>query len=137
MPCRSFAEARDYIILGIIAKLMAGSSDFPSPEIILEMSAEQIAPFILRELQMTEESQINRHNYISGRTSPLYQSGIDRKLVDHYGKRLMEAWIWLEQAVFIAPRPDSGSDYWFYVTERGRKIISSQDFEAYLQAALF
>lgn len=56
---------------------------------------------------------------------------------------LMEAWQWLEREGFIAPKPTSlvggssvrGADA-FFVTRRGKRIVTRDDFEAYRKGNL-
>lgn len=111
------------------------TDEFPSPEIVLEMEPEQLAPFLLRKLQNTPEEQINRFNL----TTPLIlelQTTLGSKGADRYAKKLMEAWLWLERDMLIAPKPGIQDD-WYYVTDRGQKIITAEDFDAYKQVSLF
>ena len=47
----------------------------------------------------------------------------------------MEAFVWLEHEMFIAPLPDQQGE-WRYITRRGKKILESEDFGAYLMSSL-
>jgi len=107
--------------------------DFPPPKEILDMEPEELAPFVLRHLQKQRE-KLNRYNFTLPNDRELHETlGLD---YDRYLKRLMEAWVWLEREGLVAPTPGEQGD-WMYVTDRGRKIVTSEDFTAYRQAALF
>lgn len=108
--------------------------DFPPAREILNMEPEELAPFVLRHLQKQPPNGINRYNFslandgeLVRELGPQYQT---------YSERLMEAWVWLERQGFLAPKPGSQGE-WMYVTDRGKKIVTAEDFEAYRQAALF
>lgn len=108
--------------------------DFPPPEEILKMEPEELAPFLLRHLQKQPRGSINRYGFtlmndgdLSRALGSTYQT---------YVERLMEAWMWLERQGFLAPTPGQQGD-WMYVTDRGKKIVSEENFAAYLQANLF
>ncbi len=134
-PVSRRKELRDRFIISTAIQILMGTDEFPSPEIVLEMEPEQLAPFVLRKLQNTPEEQINRHNLTTPHVQKL-QEELGHKKADRYARKLMEAWLWLERDMLIAPKPGTQDD-WYYVTERGQKILSAEDFEAYKQASLF
>lgn len=105
---------------------------FPPIDIALEMEPEELAPFILKDLAARGEN-ISRYNYTMG---------TDPELVAYAGqhhqvflRQLMEAWIWLEHEMFIAPKPGGGTD-WSFITRRGRKVLEGEDFESFGKAGL-
>lgn len=108
---------------------------FPDPKEIIRMEPEELAPFVLLHLQKQQRNQINRYNFtlandgeLSQQLGPTYSK---------YRERLMEAWVWLEHQGFIAPQPDDLGGAFMYVTDKGKKITSAEDFNAYRQASLF
>ena len=54
---------------------------------------------------------------------------------EELSKRLLVGWMWLEKELFVAPRPEQTGDFAF-ITPRGRKVLESQDFEAYKKGSL-
>lgn len=91
------------------------------------MEPEELGPFILRYLRKPgATSNLNRYNF---------GLSADRG-GGEVGRRLMEAWMWLEREGFLAPRPaDSGQ--WVFVTRKGERVAESEDFSAYAKASLF
>jgi uncharacterized protein (TIGR02391 family) len=105
------------------------------PNLVLELEPEELAPIILRHLQQQQQKQqINRYNFslVTDRAL-LEQLG---KNVEAYAEKLMEAWMVLEREGFIAPQPGMQGD-WAFVTSKGRKVASEQDFKAYGKTSLF
>jgi uncharacterized protein (TIGR02391 family) len=47
----------------------------------------------------------------------------------------MEAWSWLQSEGFLVRDPEPGPD-WFFVSRRGQRLNSREDFEAYRKATL-
>ena len=104
------------------------------PNLVLELEPEELAPIILRHLQQQQKQQINRYNFSLVTDRALVeQLG---KNVEAYAEKLMEAWMLLEREGFIAPQPGVQGD-WAFVTSKGRKVASEQDFKAYGKTSLF
>ena len=99
---------------------------FPPIELALNMEPEELAPFLLRHLKTV--NHINRYNYTLRTNSDLQEYAGER--VETFQKRLMEAFIWLEREMFIAPMPDKQGD-WGFITRRGEKALEEEDFNAY------
>ncbi len=105
---------------------------FPAIEIALELEPEDLAVFVLQHFKTGIRK--NRHNYTLS-TQPEYIEYAGEQ-VEEFCKRLMEAWIWLEKEMFLAPRPASvGSDE-FFITRRGKKVLEEQNFESYKKGNL-
>jgi uncharacterized protein (TIGR02391 family) len=102
----------------------------PTPEEVLKIEPEELAPFILRYLQKQAPGSINRYNF-----SLVSDGDFPRQIHQQYAECLMEAWMYLERQGFIAPKPGSLGD-WMFVTRRGKKIVESQDFDSYKQSYL-
>ena len=101
-------------------------------EQILEMEAEELAPFLLRYLK-TQQS-INRYNFTLNNDSDLQQR-LGRRY-EEYLQVLMESWMWLEREGLIAPKPGHQND-WAFVTRKGQRVLDAQDFDTYKKASLF
>ncbi|TRZ50714.1 TIGR02391 family protein [bacterium] len=104
---------------------------FPPIEIVLDMEPEELAPFVLKQLSKVDK--INRYNYTLS-TNDGMQEYAGKHLRD-FQKRLMEAFIWLEREMFIAPEPDEQGE-WRFITRRGERVLQEENFSAYLQGSL-
>lgn len=103
-------------------------------EEILEMEPETLAPLILRYLQKQPSNSINRYNFSLTSNHPGTEALTYPQKME-YGKRLMEAWMYLERQGFIAPMPGQ-QDEWAFVTRKGQAVVTDQDFETYRQSYL-
>ena len=90
-----------------------------------------MAPFVLKHLKV--QRGINRSNYTLETVRELRDfTGIH---LEEFTKRLMEAFIWLEQERFLAPRPGRPGE-WRFITRRGEKVLQNEDFSAYNMESL-
>lgn len=107
----------------------------PSLENLLEMEPEEIAPFILKYLdaQESEGSHLNRYNFTLN-TNPHLSEYAGRN-IGQVAKILIEAWMWLERELFIAPNPGEQGE-WRFITRRGKKVLKEENFSAYIQSSL-
>lgn len=104
---------------------------FPPIETALELEPEELAPFVLKHL--SKVGHINRYNYTLG-TSNEIQEYSKEHLID-FQKRLMEAFIWLEREMFIAPQPNEQGE-WRFITRRGERVLQEENFASYSQGIL-
>lgn len=104
---------------------------FPPIETALNLEPEELAPFVLRHLRTNES--INRYNYTLS-TDANMQSYAGAHIKE-FQKHLMEAFIWLEREMFIAPLPDERGE-WRFITRKGERVLENEDFEAYLQGSV-
>ena len=97
------------------------------------MEPEELAPFVLKYLNDQHDRHINRHIFTNGSSPEFmkYAAGQGEEL----SQRLIVAWMWLEKELFLAPIPGQTGDFAF-ITHRGRKVLESQDFEAYKKGSL-
>lgn len=105
---------------------------FPPIETALQLEPEDLAPFVLKHLSKIDK--INRYNYTLNTNGGMkeYAGG---HLID-FQKRLMEAFIWLEREMFLAPLPDEQGE-WRFITRRGERILTDEeDFSSYKQGNL-
>lgn len=111
---------------------------FPPIEMALEFEPEELAVFVLQHLGTG--IRINRHNYmLSSVNNPEFIPGLIEctdEQKDKFRKRLMEAWIWLEKEIFIAPSPDSIGTDGFFITDRGKQVLKEENFESYRKGNL-
>ena len=105
---------------------------FPPIETALELEPEELAVFVLRHLGMG--LRMNRHNYTLS-TQPEYIEYAGGQ-IEEFCRRLMEAWIWLEKEMFLAPRPASAGSDEFFITRRGNKVLEGHNFESYKKGHL-
>ncbi|OQY64743.1 TIGR02391 family protein [Microgenomates bacterium UTCPR1] len=104
---------------------------FPPIETALNLEPEELAPFVLKHLK--EAGHINRHNYTLSTSGDIkdYAGG----QIENFQKLLMEAFVWLELEMFIAPEPDQTGD-WRYITKKGERALRDEDFKAYSKEIL-
>jgi uncharacterized protein (TIGR02391 family) len=50
---------------------------------------------------------------------------------------LMAAWVWLEREGLFLPAPGHQDRDWVFVSERGRALLSKENFDAYKHSLLF
>lgn len=104
---------------------------FPPIETVLEMEPEELAPFVLKHIQ--KSPNINRYNYALASTEMIEYAG--REHLKELQERLMEAFIWLEREMFVAPKPGEQGE-WRFITRRGTKALQEEDFSAYVKGSL-
>lgn len=104
---------------------------FPPIETALDMEPEELAPFVLKHLKKI--GNINRYNYTLDTSGGIREYA--REHLEEFQKRLMEAFIWLERAMFIAPKPGTTGE-WRLITRRGEKVLQDEDFTAYIKGSL-
>lgn len=106
---------------------------FPPIDIALELEPEELAVFVLKYLD--EQPNINRYNFTLGTNSDMSLYVTDNRQRTVFCERLMEAWMWLEKELLVAPRPGQQGD-WAYVTPRGKRVLQEQDFTSYRRGSL-
>ena len=104
---------------------------FPLIGTSLDLRPEELAPFVLKHLNRI--GHINRYNYALSTNSGM-QEYAGAHLKD-FQKRLMEAFVWLEREMFIAPEPDQTGD-WRFITRKGEEVLRDENFSAYSQGSL-
>ena len=104
---------------------------FPPIETALDMEPEELAPFVLRHLKKAG-GKINRYNYSLISAEKKEYAG---EYIDRFQRQLMEAFVWLEREMFLAPTPGEGGE-WRFITRRGEKALEEEDFTAYVKGSL-
>lgn len=102
----------------------------PDPEVLLALSPEELAGYVLEHLNSLsdrERGQLNRYNFSlqHGRAG---DHPYPRQ--EEISKALMEAWVWLEHEGLIAPKPGEQGE-WVFITRRGRRLKNHLDSQAY------
>lgn len=103
---------------------------FPPIETALDMEPEELAPFVLRHLKKI--GNINRYNYSLLNEEKKQYAG---EHLEKFQKQLMEAFIWLEREMFVAPTPGTTGE-WRFITRRGEKALEEENFTAYVKGSL-
>ncbi len=99
------------------------------------MEPEELAPLVLKQLSESGQQKLNMHNFSLGNDSDFVAwAGPDPRQRQEISQRLIVAWRWLERELFIAPQP--GNIDWAFITQRGKAILESQDFETYKKGHL-
>jgi uncharacterized protein (TIGR02391 family) len=82
----------------------------------LAMEPEELAGYLLKLFDGGRPRELHRHNFFG-----------DPELKDLYSeearKALMEAWMWLEHELMIAPRVDLISGEGMFITRRGKRLL--------------
>ena len=104
---------------------------FPPIETALDMEPEELAPFVLKHLKTIKN--INRYNYTLESSGGLQEYA--GEYIKEFQKRLMEAFIWLEREMFLAPKPDNQGE-WRFITRKGERLLHEEDFSANLKSSL-
>jgi len=114
------------------------SDRIANPEDALKLEPEELAGPLLAYLcerfpDENAERSLNRHNLFVG--SELV-AGYPADDQERLKRAFMEAWIWLEREGLVAPRPGE-TDYWYFITRRGRQLADATTFDSYRTANLF
>lgn len=110
---------------------------FPPVEEVLELEPEELASYLLMYLKALEDAgqRINRHNFTLINSPEFEDYASEHK--EELRKRFIEAWIWLEKELLVAPK-NWGEE--FFVTRRGvvvaERIAKEQNFEFYKAESL-
>ena len=96
---------------------------------LLEMTPEELGPYVLEFLNNTEDNALNRYNF----GLEHYVSQYPRPLQKQISQALIEAWMWLEREGFVAPKPGD-SQNWYFITRRGKSLKTHVDVEAFKRA---
>jgi len=110
------------------------SEVYPLPQAVLEMEPEELAPFVLKHLSKAGQGKLNRHNFLLASDHEMIEWAGSYQQALKVLERFSVAWMWLERELFIAPKP--GDTDWTFITDRGKKVLESQNFNAYKQGYL-
>ena len=106
----------------------------PDPETLLALEPEELAGHVLEclnSVSSSERGQFNRYNF----TLPSALKEYPDQYQNEISHALMEAWVWLENEGFLAPKPEQ-QDSWVFITRRGCRVKKPTDLEAYCRTNL-
>src|SRR5438477_12647858 len=103
-------------------------SIIPDCDTMLTLEVEELAGVLLLHLNSRDDSaDLHHYNFFNDlRNTPPYGKRDDR-----INRALMEAWDWLLYEGFLAKQGDDGSRSGTFVTRRGQRLKSRDDFDAY------
>lgn len=107
----------------------------PNPEDLLALEPEEVAPLLLQVICSgggpTPRQALKRGNFFnpSSPTSPV--RGYPQEFQDRIYEVLASAWVWLEREGMLLPAPGHQDPDWVYISQRGRALLSKENFEAY------
>ena len=104
---------------------------FPPVNVLLELEPEEIAQHLLLYLNnfVTENqnrNKINRYNTCLGTNPALMEYA--GEYAGRVGELISQAWVSLLVQGFLAPIPEEQGMDWAFITKRGQKIQSKEDF---------
>lgn len=106
-----------------------------NPEDLLALEPEEVAPLLLQVICSgggpTAQQALKRGNFLNpgSPTSPV--RGYPPAFHDRIYEVLAAAWAWLEREGMLLPAPGHQDPDWIYVSQRGRALLSKENFEAY------
>jgi uncharacterized protein (TIGR02391 family) len=108
-------------------------SVIPDAKSLLALQPEELASILLEYLVSLSDHQLHRRNAFLGDT---IVRGYPQNHHEAIKRALVEAWVWLEREGLIAPKPDSESRDWVFITRRGHELSTRGALDAYRQANL-
>jgi uncharacterized protein (TIGR02391 family) len=99
------------------------------PEVLLALEPEELAGAVLRYLVILSSNKrdaLSRDNLCR-----MFQGKSEESI-----RAIMEAWVWLEREICIAPLPFSGSSGPVFVTRRGYRLAKSSKLPGHTRASL-
>jgi len=104
----------------------------PDPEALLALEPEELAGVVLQYLNSLEENSpsFSRYNF----SLPERVEGYPREYRQTICRALIEAWVYLEREGLVVPKP--GSEGWFFISRRGKKLATPEDFQNYRKGNL-
>jgi uncharacterized protein (TIGR02391 family) len=110
-------------------------SIIPDPDVLLSLEVEELAGVLLMHLN-SRDDDLHHYNFFNHfRSYPVYGNR-DPNRDEKVNEALMEAWDWLSNEGFLAKRGDDFSRAGTFVTRRGQRIKSREEFAAYQKANL-
>src|SRR5260370_36884697 len=89
----------------------------PDGKHVLEMTPEEIGPYVLEFLNNTADNALNRYNF----GLQHYVSSYPRPLQERISEALIEAWMWLEGEGLLSPQPRADAN-WDLITRRAKSL---------------
>ena len=111
-------------------------SIIPDSEVLLSLEVEELAGVLLMHLNSRADggTELHHYNFFTNlRNNPVYGNR-DMKRDERVNRALMEAWDWLGNEGFLAKQGDDSTRSGTFVTRRGQRMKSREDFAAYRKA---
>jgi len=105
----------------------------PNPEDVLALEPEQLAGIILRLMNDYRDKNAIWDRLTFG-SDHMLANYLQREYWPRMSHKLMESWAWLEQELLLILAP--GSQTGFFVSQRGKLLMTEQDFDAYKKVRL-
>lgn len=112
----------------------------PNAEDLLALEPEEAAAILLQYICSGSEGSSPRHPFKRGNmfaTSMSPANGYPAEYRERVSEALMAAWVWLEREGLLLPAPGQQDRDWVFVSQRGRALLSRENFEAYKYGLLF
>ncbi len=112
----------------------------PNAEDLLALEPEEAAAVLLQFIASGGEGSspqrpLKRGNVFTTSVSPA--NGYPAQYRDRVNELLMAAWVWLEREGLLLPAPGQQDRDWVFLSQRGRALLSKEDFAAYRYSSLF
>jgi uncharacterized protein (TIGR02391 family) len=102
----------------------------PDPEALLSLEVEELAGVLLMHLN-SGSGELHHYNFFNNiRNYPVYGDQVPPR-AEKVNRALMEAWDWLLYEGFLAKKGDDDTRAGTFVTRRGQRVKSQEDFAAY------
>ncbi len=106
---------------------------FPDAELLLKLAPEELARYLLVDIQAEQKRTANRLVHLSnmlgnlqGIDSPYREQNLRRQVE----RAVAEAWGWLVSRGLLVPSPDSFQNGWWMLTREAEALESAEDFAA-------
>jgi uncharacterized protein (TIGR02391 family) len=107
----------------------------PDPNVLLSLEVEELAGVLLMHLN-SGVATLHHYNFFNHlRQHPVYGDR-NEKRDEKVNRALMEAWDWLLHEGFLARQGDEYQGSTTFVTRRGQRMSSREEFAAYRRASL-
>lgn len=108
----------------------------PDPNNLLSLEVEELAGVLLMYLNSRGSGDIHHYNFFHHFNHyPVYGERVPER-DEKVNRALMEAWDWLLHEGFLAKKGDDDSRAGTFVTRRGQRVKSRDNFAAYRKANL-
>jgi uncharacterized protein (TIGR02391 family) len=121
------------------------SSFVPTAAELLALEVEELAGVLLAHLNSYEgvagnsvyqNGLLSQTNFLGAQTPTGHgQNSEYGGKQEEVNRALMEAWAWLDSAGFLIRDPRQPAP-WFFISRRGRRMLSLEDFESYRKAGV-
>ncbi len=101
----------------------------------MALEPEEVAPLLLQVICFgggpTAQQALKRGNFLNTKSPTSPVRGYPPAAWDRTYEALAAAWVWLEREGMLLPAPGHQDPDWVYVSQRGRSLLSKENFDAY------